>query len=195
MVEWEEWEWAERADVQVMPVLDLLVLKRCNLWSLPTGLASHARMLKKLFVYEVQHLSSLENLVSIVELEVFDNPNLEKIRNLPKLQKLTIVKCQKMKILYGMPAIQKLELEDYCMDTLPTYLQNVNPRYLLLDCSLLLLTSIANGKYGIERDKFNHIQHVNIYACDRHNPRKWSDKRSRQRLDPGQRSIDTVHSI
>ncbi|KAK3153205.1 hypothetical protein QOZ80_2BG0169240 [Eleusine coracana subsp. coracana] len=163
MVEWEEWEWAERADVQVMPVLDLLVLKRCNLWSLPTGLASHARMLKKLFVYEVQHLSSLENLVSIVELEVFDNPNLEKIRNLPKLQKLTIVKCQKMKILMSifMRVIDTIQGND----------------------EMQVESGKACGSYRLScRTRRSKIQIR-------------SDKRSRQRLDPGQRSIDTVHSI
>ncbi|XP_062203450.1 disease resistance protein RGA2-like isoform X2 [Phragmites australis] len=169
MVEWEEWEWEERTDVQALPVLEVLLLKRCKLRRVPPGLASHARALKKVYIYEVQHLSSLESLASIIELDVFNNPNLEKITNLPKLRSLTIVKCPKMKVLHGVPTIQRLGLEDYCMETLPTYLQNVNPRHLLLDCSLPLLTSIATGKW----DKLCHIQRVNAYARDGRNPRKW----------------------
>ncbi|KAL6653868.1 hypothetical protein ACP70R_008800 [Stipagrostis hirtigluma subsp. patula] len=144
MVEWEEWEWEERVDVQALPILEVLLLKRCKLRCLPPGLASHARALKKLYIYEVQHLTSLESLPCVVELDVFNNPKLETITNLPKLQKLTIVKCPKMKILHGVPAIQRLGLEDYSMETLPTYLQNVNPRHVLLDCCLALLTSIAS---------------------------------------------------
>uniref|UniRef100_J3NAF9 Uncharacterized protein n=1 Tax=Oryza brachyantha TaxID=4533 RepID=J3NAF9_ORYBR len=173
MAEWEEWEWEERADVQAMPVLELLLLNRCKLRCLPPGLAFHARALKKLHLYEVQHLSSLESLPSIVELDVFHNPNLERITDLCRLQKLTIVKCPKMQLLHGVPAIQRLCLEDYSMETLPDYLESVSPRHLLLDCSLALLASIATGESCSELGKLSHIQHVNAHAREGNNPRKW----------------------
>ncbi|CAO2153091.1 unnamed protein product [Urochloa humidicola] len=60
------------------------------------------------------------------------------------------------------------------METVPRYLQNVNPRrHLLLDCSLMLLTCIAAGKSSPEWDKFSHIQQVKAYANDKGVPRKW----------------------
>uniref|UniRef100_A0A0D9UW27 AAA+ ATPase domain-containing protein n=1 Tax=Leersia perrieri TaxID=77586 RepID=A0A0D9UW27_9ORYZ len=129
MVEWEEWEWEEQTDdVQAMPVLELLLLNRCKLRCLPAGLAAHGKYLKKLYLYEVKQLVSLENLPSIVELDTFHNPSLERITNIPRLQKLTIVKCPKLQVLHGVPAIQRLGLEDYRMETLPDYLQNVTKR-------------------------------------------------------------------
>lgn len=173
MVEWEEWQWEERAGVQAMHVLELLLLNRCKLRLLPPGLAFHARALKKLHVYEVQHLISLESLPSVVELDAFHNPSLERITDLSRLQKLTIVKCPKLRVLHGVPAIQRLGLEDYRMETLPDYLENVSPRHLLLDCSLALLAAIAMGDSGHELGKLSHIQHVNAHARDGHNPRKW----------------------
>ena len=46
------------------------------------------------------------------------------------MQKIRIVRCTKLKVLEGVPALDSLELEDTTMDTLPEYLQAVNPRYL-----------------------------------------------------------------
>ncbi|XP_062182919.1 putative disease resistance protein RGA1 [Phragmites australis] len=171
MVEWEEWEWDEQ--VQAMPYLEELLLKRCKLRCIPPGLASHARSLKKLLVDEVQHLNSLENFASVVELQVYKNPDLERIANLPTLQELSISICPKLKVLEGVSALQRLELKDYNIETLPGYLKDVKPRHLHLDCNLSLLTSIAAGKSSREWDKFSHIQQVRAYANDGATERKW----------------------
>ncbi|CAO2147851.1 unnamed protein product [Urochloa humidicola] len=171
LVEWEEWEWEEQ--VKAMPILETLMLKNCKLRHVPPGLAFHARTLKKLYIYDVKHLSSLENFTSVVHLDMFRNTGLERISNLPRLQKLTVVMCPNLKVLGGMPALQRLTLEDYDMETLPRYLHDVNPRHLLLDCSLSLLTRIAAGKSGPEWDKFSHIEQIKAYANDEDVPRKW----------------------
>jgi hypothetical protein len=99
MVEWEEWEWEE--NVQAMPLLEEFLLESCKLRCTPVGLASHAKSLKKLYVHDVQHLNSLENLAAVVELEVYDNPDLMRIANFSKLWKLDISGCQKLKVLDG----------------------------------------------------------------------------------------------
>jgi hypothetical protein len=131
-----------------MPILKLLKLAKCNA-SWPC-LSRKGFELKTLCIYDVKHLSSLENFTSAVHLDVFGNTDLERISNLPKLQKLVVVKCPKLKVFDGMPALQRLELEDYNMETIPRYMHDVNPRHLLLDCSLSLLTCIAAGKSGPE---------------------------------------------
>ncbi|KXG27846.2 hypothetical protein SORBI_3005G053800, partial [Sorghum bicolor] len=171
MVEWEEWVWEEQ--VIGMPILEGLTLEMCKLRRMPPGLAFHAKTLKKLGIYDVKHLSSLENFASVVHLDVFRNTHLERISNLPKLQKLVIVMCPKLKVVDGIPALQRLTLEDYGMDTVPRYLQDVNPRHLQLYCSISLLTCIAAGKSGPEWHKFSDIQQVKAYANEEGCPREW----------------------
>ncbi|XP_066333455.1 uncharacterized protein [Miscanthus floridulus] len=171
MVEWEEWVWEEQ--VKGMPILEVFVLKMCKLRRVPPGLAFHAMALKKLCIYDVRHLSSLENFASVVHLDVFRNTHLQRISNLPKLQNLIIVMCPEMKVLEGMPTLQRLTLEDYVVETVPRYLPDVNPRHLQLDCSLTLLTAIAAGKFGPEWHKFSHTQQVKAYAQDVRHLRKW----------------------
>jgi hypothetical protein len=163
MVEWEEWMWDEQ--VRAMPILEKL---RC----VPPGIAFHAKALKKLCIYDVKHLRSYENFASVIHLDVFNNTDLERISNLQKLQKLVIVECPKMKVLEGTPALQRLNPEDYDMETVPRYL-DVNPRHLLLDCSISLLTCITAGKSGPEWDKLSHVQQVKAYAHDEGSLRKW----------------------
>ncbi|XP_066336758.1 putative disease resistance protein RGA4 [Miscanthus floridulus] len=166
-IEWEEWEWEEQ--VKAMPILEVLKLRLCKLSHMPPGLAFHAKALKKLYIYDVKNLRSLENFTSVVHVDVFGNTDLQRISNLPKLQKLTIQDCPKLMVLEGMPSLQRLDLQDDAMETVPRYLQDVNPRHLLLYCSLSLLTSIAAGKSGPEWHKFSHIQQVKAYGS----PRKW----------------------
>jgi hypothetical protein len=68
--------------------------------------------------------------------------------------------------LEGLPTLQRLWIEDYDMETLPGYLQDVNPRLLELDCNVSLLTSIATGISSPEWDKINHVKQVKAYAND-----------------------------
>ncbi|OEL16237.1 putative disease resistance RPP13-like protein 1 [Dichanthelium oligosanthes] len=171
MVEREEWEWEEQ--VHAMPLLEEFLLESCKLRHIPPGLSSHGRSLKRLYVRKIQHLNSLENLATIVELEVYGNPDLERIVNSPKLQKLDISGCPKLKVLEGLPAIQRLELADYDIETLPRYLKDVNLRHLQIDCTLSLLTSMTAGKYSREWEKFSHIQQVKAYADEGGIERKW----------------------
>ncbi|TVU26657.1 hypothetical protein EJB05_29211, partial [Eragrostis curvula] len=113
-----------------------------------------------------EHLSTLESLGSAFQLQVQDCSSLESIRNMPKLQKLVINKCPKLKVLEGVPALQRLVLEDYGMQLLPGYLQDVNPNQLLLRCGMSLLTCIAAGKSSPEWNKISHIWQVKAYAYD-----------------------------
>ncbi|XP_048527413.1 putative disease resistance protein RGA4 [Triticum urartu] len=104
MVELEEWDWEE--EVQAMPVLEELIIHGCKLRRIPLGLVSHARALKKLTIWSIQCLHSLENFASVVELDLYDLPELTSISNLPKLQKLAINCCPKLESLQEMTALR-----------------------------------------------------------------------------------------
>uniref|UniRef100_A0ACD5Z847 Uncharacterized protein n=1 Tax=Avena sativa TaxID=4498 RepID=A0ACD5Z847_AVESA len=171
MVEWEEWEWEEQ--VQAFPVLQEFTLERCKLTRLPPGLASQARALNKLHIVNVQGLIFLENLSSLVELKLFNNLDLECITNLPRLQKLAITNCPKLKVLEGVPALLRLMLENNDMEKLPEYMGSIKPMRLELECSLALLASIATGQSGPEWDKFSHVEHLQAYAPEGDNIKKW----------------------
>ncbi|KAF0896926.1 hypothetical protein E2562_030775 [Oryza meyeriana var. granulata] len=159
---------------QAMPALEELALDNCKLRRLPPGLSSQATALTSMILQNIKQLNSVEGFASLVNLELFDNPDLERVASLPRLQKLVIVRCRKMMALEEVPELQKLELEDLWMEELPGYLlQGVNPRHLVLDCSLKLLTSIAAGESSTEWSKLSHIQHVKAYANQGGNKRKW----------------------
>ncbi|KAM0856306.1 hypothetical protein ACQ4PT_049209 [Festuca glaucescens] len=171
MVECEEWEWEKQ--VKAMPRLEKLVLGNCKLKRVPPGLACNARALKCLVLQGVQLVSYLENFPFVVELEVIRIPGLERITNLPSLQKLTIINCSKLKVLDRIPVLERLVLEDYAMEKLPEYMQDIKSRHLQLDCRVWLLAQLAAGQSGTEWDKFSHVEHVNAYAHHRSNRRKW----------------------
>ncbi|XP_044390764.1 uncharacterized protein [Triticum aestivum] len=172
MVKWEEWVWEEQ--LNAMPALEELLVDSCKLRSFPPGLAFHARALKRLVITAALNLNSLDSFASVVELHVYFSPKLTSIANLHELQKLTIIFCPKLETLIGVPAIRRLVLEDYDMETLPRYLQDVgNLSLLQLDCSLELLTSIAMGQPGPEWKKYSHVKHVKAYAHDGDNQREW----------------------
>ncbi|XP_045085166.1 uncharacterized protein [Aegilops tauschii subsp. strangulata] len=172
MVKWEEWVWEKQ--LNAMPALEELLVDNCKLRSFPPGLAFRARALRRLVVTAAQNLNSLDSFASVVELDVYFSPTLTSIANLHQLQKLTIIFCPKLEKLIGVPAIRRLVLEDYDMETLPRYLQDVgNLSLLQLDCSLELLTSIAMGQPGPEWKKYSHVKHVEAYAHDGDNQREW----------------------
>ncbi|KAM3310111.1 hypothetical protein ACQJBY_031040 [Aegilops geniculata] len=149
MKEWEEWVWG--TEVKAMPLLDELRISRCKLGRMPPGLMSHAMALKKLIIWSVQGLHSLENFASVVELELGNIPELAMISNLPKLQKLEISNCPKLETLKDMDALRRLHVRvSRWENQLPVYLQTVKPSHLLLTCNLAVLTSMAEGESSSE---------------------------------------------
>jgi hypothetical protein len=172
MVEWQEWLWEE--EVRAMPVLEEFYLRNCKLRCIPPGLAYHATALKKLTIQSIQHLDSLDNFASVVDLNMQGNPDMTRICNFPKLQNLHISYCPKLELLHEVTTLRRLVLTlSYSEKRLPLYLQTVKPRHLLLDCCPELLACMAAGKYGPEWDKFNHIQHVEAYAHDGRIEKRW----------------------
>uniref|UniRef100_A0A453DT06 Uncharacterized protein n=1 Tax=Aegilops tauschii subsp. strangulata TaxID=200361 RepID=A0A453DT06_AEGTS len=172
LVQWEDWEWEE--EVQAMPILDELSIVRCNLRRIPPGLASHARALKKVYMSNIERLDAVENFGSIIELRLSHMPEMTRISNIPKLQNLEICFCPKVELLEQVPALRRLVLNLWHSEKqLPLYLQTVKPSHFLLSCSRKVLTSMALGKSGSEWYKFSHIQHVEAYAKDGGNEKKW----------------------
>ncbi|CAD6255500.1 unnamed protein product [Miscanthus lutarioriparius] len=164
LLQWEEWEWndcEENRGVETtiaMPCLERLKIENCKLSCLPPGLASTKRhTLRELYLYELSNLTHVENFPSVVDLGVFDCPELKKITALDsRLQKIRIVRCPKLEVLEGVPALDSLVLNDPTMDTLPEYLQAVNPRYLKLHCNKKLYES-SSSPGSSEWDKISHI--------------------------------------
>ncbi|KAM3310190.1 hypothetical protein ACQJBY_031090 [Aegilops geniculata] len=172
MEEWEEWIW--ETEVKAMPLLEEFRMGHCKLGRMPPGLMSHAMALKKLVIWDVQGLNSLENFVSVVELDLLNIPELAKISNLPKLQKLQISYCPKLETLQEMAALRRLELTVFESENqLPVYLQTVQPSHLLLTCNLAVLTSMAEGESSFDWDKFSHIKQVEAYAKGGEDEKKW----------------------
>ncbi|KAM3310073.1 hypothetical protein ACQJBY_031022 [Aegilops geniculata] len=172
MEEWEEWVW--ETEVKAMPLLEQLRISGCKLGRMPPGLMSHAIALKKLIIWNVQGLHSLENFFSVVELDLGNISELAMISNLPKLQKLEISWCRKLKTLKDMDALRRLHVRvSRWENQLPVYLQTVKPSHLLLTCNLAVLTSMAEGESSSEWDKFSHIKQVEAYAEEGGDEKKW----------------------
>jgi hypothetical protein len=183
MVEWDEWVWAEEAEA--MTILEQLTFTMCNLKCIPPGLALHAKALKKLTLWSIWRLHSLENFPFVVDLDLYDLPKLTSISNFPKLLKLEIKSCPELSSLEEMTALRRLVLTvpgygqrfdqlPLSKRGLPLYLQTVKPSHLQVDCGLEILSFMAAGKSGCEWDKFSHIQHVEAYADSEY---KWDDKK------------------
>ncbi|KAF7046986.1 hypothetical protein CFC21_055967 [Triticum aestivum] len=172
MEEWEEWVW--ETEVKAMPLLEELRIICCKLSRMPPGLMSHAMALKRIEIWNVKGLHSLENFVSVVELDLGNIPELAMISNLPKLQKLGISYCRKLKTLKDMDALWRLHVRvSRWENQLPVYLQTVKPCHLLMTCNLAVLTSMAEGESSSEWDKFSHIKQVEAYANDGEDEKKW----------------------
>ncbi|TVU31132.1 hypothetical protein EJB05_22803 [Eragrostis curvula] len=161
---WEAWEWEEQ--VEAMPVLEELVLHTCRLTQLPSGLAFHARALKILTLHEVHRLVSLENLPSVVELDVSCCHELKGIANLPSLHRLVISCCPELQALDGVLELRRLILRDGrgSVAMLPDYLADLNLAHLTVCCGLGLLCSMALGNNTPEWDKFCHIPRVEAFS-------------------------------
>lgn len=80
---WTEWEREEQ--VLAMPALEKLWIGECRLTHLPIGLAYHARALRMLDLRN-SNFVCVENLPSIDELWLVNNPKLERITNNQSLQ-------------------------------------------------------------------------------------------------------------
>ncbi|XBI32434.1 hypothetical protein VPH35_055887 [Triticum aestivum] len=156
MLVWEEWE----EQVQSMHRLENLTLCDCKPRHFPLGLASNASSLKILGLQHVKQLSYIESFPY-------------RITNFPNLQKLAIAKCPKLKVLERIASLSSLGLEDYTMEERPEYMRNIKLRNLQLFCGLWLLSTVAAGQSGTEWDKFSHVEHVQAYAPDGDNERKW----------------------
>jgi len=103
----------------------------------------------------------VENIPSVVKLDVFDCPELKKISVLSMLQNIRIARCPKLEVLEGVAALDSLVLEDATMDTLPDYLRAVNPRYLELYCNKKLHES-SSSPGSSEWNKISHIRKRSI---------------------------------
>jgi hypothetical protein len=146
-----------------MPCLEVLQIKNCKLNCPPPGLASSKRhTLRQLNLYELTNLTHVESFSSVVKLDVFDCPELKKICGLPMSQKIRIIHCPKLEVLEGVPALDSLVLEDVTMDTLPEDLQDVNPRYLELDCNKKLHESCISQRSS----QWNNISHIRKPASE-----------------------------
>jgi hypothetical protein len=173
LCEWEEWEWNDdegcdakqqgsAKDTMAMPCLEKLSIKNCKLSSLPQGLANIKRhALKRLNLYDLTILTSVENFPSVVELDVFRCPELRRISGLSRLHKIRIVRCPKLEVLEGVPSLDSLVLEDATMEALPEYLQAVHPRYIEVDCSKKMCESLLSPGSS-EWNKIRHIGKHNI---------------------------------
>jgi Leucine-rich repeat (LRR) protein len=146
-----------------MPCLEKLTIDNCKLSHLPPGLTSMKRhALRRLNLYELTNLSSVENFPSVVELDVFDCPELKRISGLSRLHKIRIIRCPKLEELEGVPVLDSLRLKDGTMETLPSYLTGVSPRYLSLSCNKKLYGSLSSQGSS----EFNKISHIGKHDID-----------------------------
>ncbi|KAG1347797.1 putative disease resistance protein RGA3 [Cocos nucifera] len=117
---WQEWHWDK--GIQAMPCLKYLYLINClKLKSLPEGLLLHATSLAKLEISFADSLTALENLLSLTTLDVNNCSKLEKVSNLPALTTLEVEACPKLKVLENLQSLKRMELIDYEMKSLPSY--------------------------------------------------------------------------
>ncbi|KAJ3685008.1 hypothetical protein LUZ61_014172 [Rhynchospora tenuis] len=166
MSNWVEWLWEE--DQPAMPKLKRLSIVACpKLSSLPKVLLFHATSLEILQIIAAKQIKSVENLKSVKELRVLENPNLDRISNLPNLSFIRIRDCPNLKILENLKFFHRMELSDIQMETLPEYLITTMLEKLTIWCKDELLVKITSQGIGdTEWKKFEHIPLVKIYSND-----------------------------
>ncbi|CAL4979371.1 unnamed protein product [Urochloa decumbens] len=118
--------------------------------------------LRRLHLYDLTNLTSVENFPSVVKLDVFRSPKLKRISGLSSLHEIRIVSCPNLEVLEGVPSsLDSLALQDHDMEALPGYLRAVNPRYLRLHCSKKLYRSLSSPGSS-EWSKIRHIEKHDI---------------------------------
>ncbi|KAG1347803.1 putative disease resistance protein RGA3 [Cocos nucifera] len=196
---WQEWHWDK--GTQAMPCLNYLSLQECpKLMSLPEGLLLHATSLTELKIWSADSLTTIEYLLSLTTLDVQLCPNLEKVSDLPMLTTLEVrwcpnlekisdhpmlttlevEKCPKLKVLENLQSLKIMELIDYEMKSLPSYLltgvqrdkkkrKRVHVAHLEkleIRCSIELIRKICQ-RASPEWPTIQDIQQVHAYSWDR----------------------------
>jgi hypothetical protein len=101
----------------------------------------------------------------VVTLDVFDCPELKRISKLYRLHKIRIIRCRKLEELEGVLVLENLTLYDGTMETLPSYLTGVGPRYLSLSCNKKLYGCLSS-QGSSEFNKISHIGKHDIYVIE-----------------------------
>ncbi|BAF12862.1 Os03g0689400, partial [Oryza sativa Japonica Group] len=163
MLRWASWDWDEH--VQAMPALESLTVENSKLNRLPPGLVYHTRALKALVLTNAVSLESVENLHSLVELYLADNPKLEMVVNCSSLTKIEILRCPELKAFDRLPAVRSIVWEDLDADTLPGYLQEAKVKRLHINCNLSLLNLISLQDASSEEWRsVRHVQQLKVFG-------------------------------
>lgn len=148
-----------------MPALESLTVENCKLNRLPPGLVYHTRALKALVLTNAVSLESVENLHSLVELYLADNPKLEMVVNCSSLTKIEILRCPELKAFDRLPAVRSIVWEDLDADTLPGYLQEAKVKRLHINCNLSLLNLISLQDASSEEWRsVRHMQQLKVFG-------------------------------
>ncbi|KAJ1688989.1 hypothetical protein LUZ63_013144 [Rhynchospora breviuscula] len=166
MSHWAEWLWEKNQPA--MPKLKELSITNCpKLSSLPKGLSHHATSLEYLTITTAERIKYVEDLQTVRDIRVHDNPNLERVSNLPNLSFILIGNCPNLMVVENLKPRHRMELVDYEMVTLPEYLRKVEPKKLTIRCAKELLLEITIlGVGSPEWQKFEHIPVVKIHTYD-----------------------------
>nr|XP_019707753.1 putative disease resistance protein RGA3 [Elaeis guineensis] len=170
MPNWQEWHWDK--GTQAMPCLKYLYLVNCpKLMSLPEGLLLHATSLTKLGIWNAASLTTIENLLSLKELDILGARKLHKVSDLPALTTLEVDDCPKLQVMENVQSLKRMKLVDHEMKSLPSYLliKGVHTAHLEemeIRCSMELIRKICR-RASPEWPTIQDIQEVHVYSKDR----------------------------